>query len=34
MSNAPESDKKEAKPDATAPDVDLSLLEDTLAMTP
>ena len=34
MSNLPEPYEKEAKPDVTAPDVDISLLEDSLAMTP
>ncbi|MGO8698686.1 MAG: hypothetical protein ACLQVY_13315 [Limisphaerales bacterium] len=34
MSNVAESDEKKAKPDVTAADVDFSLLEDSLAMTP
>ncbi len=33
MSNVPESYEKEANPDDTAADVDLSLLADSLAMT-
>jgi hypothetical protein len=34
MSNVPESCEKEAKPEVTAADVDLSLVQDSLAMTP
>lgn len=34
MSHAPETSAKPATPNAEAPDVDLSLLEDSLAMTP
>jgi hypothetical protein len=34
MSNTPDPHGKEARPENTADDVDLSLLEDSLAMTP